>query len=112
MAAGVPVVASNIEGFAGVITDGLDGVLVKPKDSGAIAAVILRLLRNPAQRQQLSVAGQAQAAHYSWDNVARRVMSYYERLVYEHQELAEVAARRHASGEAPEAMESIEPVNL
>lgn len=115
MAAGVPVVASNIEGFAGVITDGLDGVLVKPKDSGAIATGILRLLRNPGQRQQLSVAGQAQAAHYSWDNVARRVMSYYERLVYEHQELAEVTARRHAPAEVAEPLEPMEPaetVNL
>lgn len=112
MAAGVPVVASNIEGFAGVITDGLDGLLVKPKDSGAIAAVILRLLKNPAQRQQLSVAGQAQAAHYSWDNVARRVMSYYERLVYEHQELAEVTARRYAPAEPLDTIEPADPVNL
>ena len=57
MAAGVPVVASNIEGFAGVITDQLDGVLVKPKDSDEIGAAILRLLRNPAQRAELSARG-------------------------------------------------------
>ena len=102
MAAGVPVVASNIEGFAGVITDELDGVLVKPKDSDAIAAAILRVLRSPARGKALSLAGQAQAAHYSWDNIARRVMSYYERLVYEHQELAEVTARRRTQVEPPE----------
>ncbi len=99
MAAGVPVVASNIEGFAGVITDELDGVLVKPKDSDAIAAAIVRLLRNPALRSDLSARGQAQAAHYSWDNVARRVFSYYERLVYEQREVAEVSARRRATAE-------------
>ncbi len=49
---------------------------------------------------------------YSWDNVARRVMSYYERLVYEHQELAEVAARRHTPAGAHEPAEPREPVNL
>lgn len=96
MAAGVPVVASNIEGFAGVITDELDGVLVKPKDSDAFASAILRLLRDPTRRRELAIHGQAQAAHYSWDNIARRVLSYYERLIYEHHQVAEVSERRRA----------------
>jgi phosphatidylinositol alpha-mannosyltransferase len=94
MAAGVPVVASNIEGFAGVITDEVNGVLVKPKDSDVLAAAILRLLRNPALRKELGSAGQDQAAHYSWDNIARRVLSYYERLLYEHKQVAEVTAAK------------------
>ena len=94
MAAGMPVVASNIEGFAGVITDELDGVLVKPKDSDAIAAAVLRLIRDPSLRKELGARGQAQAAHYSWDNIARRVLSYYERLLYEHKQAAESATRR------------------
>ncbi len=94
MAAGVPVVASNIEGFAGVITDQLDGILVPPKDSDALALAVVHLLRDPAQRAELSSRGQAQAAHYSWDNVARRVMSYYERILYEHRQVAEATSRR------------------
>lgn len=100
MAAGLPVVASNIEGFAGVITDEVDGVLVTPKDSDAITGAIVRLLRNPGLRAELGAAGQARAAHYSWDNIARRVFSYYERLIYEHHEVAEVSARRRAAIEA------------
>jgi phosphatidyl-myo-inositol alpha-mannosyltransferase len=94
MAAGLPVIASNIEGFAGVITDELDGVLVKPKDSDVLAQAILRLLRNPQLRKELGARGQAQAVHYSWDNIARRVMSYYERLLYEHRQVAEVSAAK------------------
>lgn len=101
MAAGMPVVASNIEGFAGVITDELDGVLVKPKDSDAIAAAIVRLLRNPDLRRDLGARGQVQAAHYSWDNIARRVLSYYERLLYEHKQVADLATRRHVDPAAP-----------
>jgi phosphatidylinositol alpha-mannosyltransferase len=97
MAAGLPVIASNIEGFAGVITDELDGVLTRPKDSVGLAATIIRLLRDPRLRAELGARGQAQAAHYSWDNVARRVLSYYERLLYEHRQVAEVTARRHQS---------------
>jgi phosphatidyl-myo-inositol alpha-mannosyltransferase len=96
MAAGVPVVASNIEGFAGVITDEVDGVLVKPKDSDALATAIVRLLRDPRLRSEIGAQGQAQAAHYSWDNIARRVLSYYERLLYEHRQVAEVSAAKRA----------------
>jgi phosphatidylinositol alpha-mannosyltransferase len=94
MAAGVAVVASNIEGFAGVITDEIEGVLVPPKDEDALAAAVLRLIRNPALRKQIAAAGQARAAHYSWDMVARRVMSYYERLLYERRQVAEATTRR------------------
>lgn len=88
------VVASNIEGFAGVMTDEVEGLLVRPKDSDAIAAAIERLLKDPHLRQVFGERGQALAQHYSWDNVARRVMSYYERILYEHQQVAESKAAR------------------
>lgn len=101
MASGLPVVASNIEGFAGVITDELEGLLVRPKDPEVIAAGIMRVLRTPGPSGEMGRRGQAQAAHYSWDNVARRVMSYYERLIYEHQQVAASAARRAAPASAP-----------
>lgn len=88
MAAGVAVVASNIEGFAGVLTHGVEGLLAKPKDEEALAAAILQLIRNPRLRQDLAQHGQQQAAHYSWDSIAHRVLSYYERLIYERQQVA------------------------
>ncbi|MEX1103019.1 MAG: glycosyltransferase family 4 protein, partial [Dehalococcoidia bacterium] len=94
LAAGLPVVASNIEGFAGVVTSETEGLLVPPKNDEAIAAAVVRLLRNPAQRKALGARGQVLAAHYSWDNVAHRLMSYYERLLYERQQVAESRQRR------------------
>jgi phosphatidylinositol alpha-mannosyltransferase len=99
MAAGVAVVASNIEGFAGVIVDEAEGLLVKPKDDEALAAALLRLIRNPALRRTLAQQGQAKAVNYRWDHIARRVLSYYERLLYERQQVAEVAARRRRRAE-------------
>ena len=102
MAAGVPVVASNIEGFAGVITHELDGILVPPKDSDALAVAVVKLLRNPIQRRELADRGQLQAVHYSWDNIARRVMSYYERLLYEHRQVAEATGRRPVPAGEPD----------
>ncbi len=94
LAAGAAVVASNIEGFAGVMTHEEEGLLVKPRDAVSIAAAISQLIKNPKLRKQLSTKGTALAQHYSWDNVAHRVLSYYERLLYEHQQVAETRARR------------------
>lgn len=97
LASGDAVVASNIEGFAGVMTDEQEGLLVRPRDSDALAAAIIRLLRSPAAREEFGQRGMALARHYSWDNVAHRVLSYYERLLYERQQVAETRARRRAA---------------
>ncbi|MBI2767844.1 MAG: glycosyltransferase family 4 protein [Chloroflexi bacterium] len=97
MAAGVAVVASNIEGFATMITDQDEGVLVPPRDHEAIAAALLTYIREPAFRAAVAARGQAQAEHYSWDSVAHRVLSYYERLLYEKRQVAESRALRAAA---------------
>lgn len=94
LASGGAVVASNIEGFAGVMTHEKEGLLVPPKDSDAIAQAILRLIRNPRERAEFGAKGRALAEHYSWDNVAHRVLSYYERLLYERKQVAETQSRR------------------
>ena len=96
MAARLPVVASNIEGFAGVITNEATGLLVPPKDDAALADAVMRLRGDRDLREALAAQGQAQAAHYSWENVARRVMAYYERLLYER---GRVAAARESRRE-------------
>jgi phosphatidyl-myo-inositol alpha-mannosyltransferase len=84
LATGLPVVASNIEGFAGVVTDGLDAVLVPPKTEEPLADALNALLDDPERRRELGSHGQRRAEDYSWDKVARRVLSYYERILHEH----------------------------
>jgi phosphatidylinositol alpha-mannosyltransferase len=83
MAAGLPVVASNIEGFAAVLTEGVEGALVRPKDSEALAGALYKLAADPDLRAAMSERGRERAQHFSWDRVSRRVLSYYERLQYE-----------------------------
>ena len=77
MAAGAPVVASSIAGYRSVITDGVDGLLVPPGSETALAETIVKLLTNPEQRAQLSLAGRQTAACYAWPRVAREVADYY-----------------------------------
>lgn len=83
LAAGKPVVASNIEGFASVITDGVEGSLVLPRSEGAIALALVHLLADSDLRAEMGRRARLRAEQYSWDQVAQRVLSYYERLLYE-----------------------------
>jgi len=83
MAAGRPVVASNIDGFAAVVTHGVEGLLVRPKDDEALAAALLQLVDDADSRATMSEACSKKAQDYSWERVSQRVLSCYERLAYE-----------------------------
>ena len=77
MAAGKPVVASDIEGFRGVMTDGEHGLLVPKKDSDALADALGKLARDPELRSKLGGQGNRTAEEYRWEVVAGRVEKYY-----------------------------------
>ena len=83
MAAGMPIVASNIDGFAGVVTHGVEGLLVRPEDPQALANALVELLRDGDRRAAMAARGRERAQFYSWDRVSQEVLSYYERLMYE-----------------------------
>jgi len=77
MAAGAPIVASDIAGYRDVITHGDQGLLVKPQDPEALADALNRLLTEPERRATMRVHGQATARRYDWPRIAGEVLSYY-----------------------------------
>lgn len=81
MAAGKPIVASNISGYASVVNDGIQGLLVPPRDEGALAQAIISLLSDSTLRQQMGARGRAKAEEYKWEYVAQMVMDYYLELL-------------------------------
>ncbi|MGD0765141.1 MAG: glycosyltransferase family 4 protein [Dehalococcoidia bacterium] len=83
MAAGRPLIASNIEGYASVLTHGVEGLLVMPKDAGALAAALLELLADPTRRQEMADKGRLRAQEFRWERVSQRVLTYYEQLQYQ-----------------------------
>ncbi|MBI2831821.1 MAG: glycosyltransferase family 4 protein [Chloroflexi bacterium] len=83
MATGKPIVASNIEGYASVLTHGSEGLLVPPRDAHLLAEALLSLMRDEPLRQKMGQNGLRTAQNYSWERVARRVLDYYERLLSE-----------------------------
>lgn len=81
MAAGKPIVASDIEGFRCVMTHGRQGFLVPPRDSRALADALTVLLRNPGLRERMGERGRADVEEYDWKRVAARVVEYYHVLL-------------------------------
>lgn len=81
MAAGRPIVASAIPGYASVLEDGMEGLLVNPRDEAAFAAALLRLLRDRELRERMGAAGRAKAPRYRWERVADEVLDVYEGLL-------------------------------
>lgn len=78
MASGRPVVAANIPGYAGVITNEREGLLVDPASPQALALGLVRMLSDAALRARLAAQGKVSAAHYAWPDVAERVLRVYE----------------------------------
>jgi phosphatidylinositol alpha-mannosyltransferase len=81
MAAGVPVVASDIPGYREVVRDGIDGLLVRPREPSALAAALRRVLVEPELSSRLARGGRERAREFSWDVVAPRIEAIYERVV-------------------------------
>lgn len=77
MAAGRPVVASNIPGYAAVLRDGAEGILVPPGDATALADALARVLDDPARAREMGESGRKRAARYDWPEVAAEIESVY-----------------------------------
>ncbi len=78
MAAGVPVVASDIPGYRAVLAEGSAGVLVPPGDPAALESALLNVLRNPELREDLTASGIQRAERYSWERLIDQVMDVYQ----------------------------------
>jgi phosphatidyl-myo-inositol alpha-mannosyltransferase len=78
MAAGLPVIASDIPGYRAVMADGEAGVLVPPGDAGALEEALYSTLTDAELRRDLSLGGIERAEGYSWERVVNEVEEVYE----------------------------------
>ncbi|TDB98432.1 glycosyltransferase family 4 protein [Actinomadura sp. 7K534] len=83
MAAGAPILASDIEAFDRVLRGGRAGALFPVGDHEALAAAAGGLLDDPARRKQLSAEARAAVRAYDWSSVARDVLRVYETVAFE-----------------------------
>ncbi len=81
MAAGLPVVATDIPGYREVVRDGVEGLLVPPGDPTGLAEAVGSLLRDPVRREKLARDGRARAGAFSWEVVGSRIEAVYEEVL-------------------------------
>jgi phosphatidyl-myo-inositol alpha-mannosyltransferase len=81
MAAGAPVVASDLPAFADVLEGGRSGRLFASGDSRAAAAAIVDILGDPTAAEGLRAHGQATAKAYDWSRVVPAVESVYDQAI-------------------------------
>jgi len=77
MAVGRPIVASNIPGYASVVTHSVEGLLVPPKSTEKLTQALISLMTDEPLRQQMGNKGRLKAVEYDWGHIAQRVMDYY-----------------------------------
>ena len=80
MAAGVPVVATNVGGVPGVVEDGSSGILVPPGDPRAVADAVCMMLDNPSLRETLSRNGRQRAAQFGIEHMVEQFEEVYAAL--------------------------------
>jgi glycosyltransferase involved in cell wall biosynthesis len=82
MAAGIPVIATTVGGNPEVIQDGISGLLVPPRDSGALAAATARLLEDGDLALRLGRAGMRRVSElFSIEGSVHETEHLYQRLV-------------------------------
>jgi L-malate glycosyltransferase len=82
MAMGAPVVATAVGGPAEIITDGIDGMLVRPRDPATLAVAVDGLLADPQRRQALGDAARRSVkARFGADRHATSVIALYREVI-------------------------------
>ena len=76
MAAGVPIVASDLPSIREVLRHGENALLATPGDPRAFAAAVRYLLRDPAYARRLGARGREDVRAYSWDARAARLLEF------------------------------------
>ncbi len=79
-AAGLPIVATRVNGVEELLEGGLGGVLVEPH-ADSVAAALVRLAASPAERRRLGAEAHRRAAAFTWSRSAACVAEVYRSLL-------------------------------
>lgn len=78
---GTPVIATNLGGLSEIVHPEVDGLLVSPRDVPALAAAIVRLLRDPALQQAMRTAAMTRChTDLNWLKIGQQTAQIYHAL--------------------------------
>ncbi|MSZ30628.1 MAG: glycosyltransferase [Actinobacteria bacterium] len=81
MAAGTPVISTDIDGYRNVATDGENALLVEPGNAQVLASAMSRIIADPRLATRLVTAGRIHAQSYSLDALADHYVVLYEKAL-------------------------------
>jgi glycosyltransferase involved in cell wall biosynthesis len=82
MGAGLPVIATRVGGLPELVQDGVNGVLIPPRDPEALAEAAAGVLADPSLRERMGNAGrELREREYGIDRYIGRLEALYERLL-------------------------------
>jgi phosphatidylinositol alpha-mannosyltransferase len=81
MAAGVPIVCSDLPGYRKVVRPGADALLFEPGDARGLARQVTAVLDDPDRAAALVASGSERAAAFSMDALATRYLELYDQVV-------------------------------
>jgi glycosyltransferase involved in cell wall biosynthesis len=81
MACGLPVIAAGASGPREILQDGIDGLIVAPGDSSALAVAMRTLLDDPARAESLRNEASVRVQNRSLDAMVARMQNLYEQLL-------------------------------
>jgi glycosyltransferase involved in cell wall biosynthesis len=81
-ACGKPLIATDVPGCRDVVTNGVNGILVPPRDAAGFAHAIRALLSNPGLSKTMGVAArEAVVRRFSVEHIANETINLYRELL-------------------------------
>lgn len=84
MAAGLPIVSSDLGGIPDIVKNGVNGILAKPYDFEMVAEHLTKLLNNEELRQEMGQNGLEMVKNYTWDEVTTKTEELYKKIIENH----------------------------
>ncbi|UTB32993.1 MAG: glycosyltransferase family 4 protein [Methanobacterium sp. ERen5] len=81
MAAGIPIVSSNLGGIPDIVKNGENGLLSEPHDVKMLAENLIKLLENDSLRSEIGKTGLKLVNNYTWDEVTTKTEKLYRELL-------------------------------
>lgn len=81
MAAGAPVIASDIPGYRDVVTDGVTGLLVRKGSSKVLTGAVMSIAGDREMGRRLAAAAWEEVGRYDWSSVTERILAVYRRAL-------------------------------
>jgi glycosyltransferase involved in cell wall biosynthesis len=79
MACGLAMIATDIEGNAGMVDEGVSGYIVPPRDAAALAKALVTMTEmGPRKLAAMRAASRVRVAQFSWGAAADRYVRYFE----------------------------------